>query len=494
MLKYTGHPFVDVGVATIAAFAGKRDPGQLTVDDLDRMADYIEREYVRNPLKSFLTVAFPNSGFTNPAYERDMDKRLTYARNVLRAFRTEAPTLDVPCVFTGESAAAVSFDVYGQLTPGMAFRQHIPLLTGEGVINFHPYGQAGLPVSGKAMLALQAFPLGCAKCAGRLLAVHSDNEEITYDFAAAFLVSNRQAVQLAQQAGSAKMPEHPRRQHTLLIETLLEADQKRRDALIEATPFSLTAYHFTNLGQNADLTIYHLPFETIGFLQTMHEARFERSWRTIVARAWEMALPKKPKSDDDSTFEPRVNHLYEDVFRLPGNAAHFVRTYFLRQPLHQARQGLSDPRLGYSPRRESDLISWSITEQFLRRIMHMEQERIDQIRSLGDRLAEYVSRLNDRRFFRDFYTLQNYGYLRTLLIRANLVQVKGGGKPLFGLDPYLLVFEEGDEVARIDWRLSRDLVLIRMIEQLHALGWLGEQPELLAETTDEPALEPPSEG
>ncbi len=26
MLKYTGHPLVDVGIATITAFANKRDP------------------------------------------------------------------------------------------------------------------------------------------------------------------------------------------------------------------------------------------------------------------------------------------------------------------------------------------------------------------------------------------------------------------------------------------------------------------------------------
>ena len=62
MLKYTGHPLVDVGIATITAFAGKRKPDELTTTDLDDIADYITREYVQDPLKSFLTVAFPNLG------------------------------------------------------------------------------------------------------------------------------------------------------------------------------------------------------------------------------------------------------------------------------------------------------------------------------------------------------------------------------------------------------------------------------------------------
>ena len=53
MLKYTGHPLVDVGIATITAFVAKRRPDELTEADLDEVADYITREYVRDPLKSF---------------------------------------------------------------------------------------------------------------------------------------------------------------------------------------------------------------------------------------------------------------------------------------------------------------------------------------------------------------------------------------------------------------------------------------------------------
>jgi CRISPR-associated protein Cst1 len=493
MLRYTGHPFVDVGVATITAFAGKRDPAQLTEQDLNEVADYIEREYVRDPLKSFLTVAFPNSGFTQPAYEKQPDKRLTYARRVLRAFGSDTPTLEIPCTFTGEPTAAVPFDVTGELEPGRTFRQHIPLLTGEDVINFHPYGLAGLPVSGKAMLALQAFPMGCAKCGGRLLAVHSDNDDITYHFTASFLQQNRRAVQMAQQAGSKKMPEARRLPYTLLVETLLDAEMMRRDAAEDRAPFSLTAYHLTNSGQGAGLDIYHLPLQIIGFLQAMNWAKYRSAWQSIVKRAWEVEPPKKRKKEDEPDFQPRRNWLYEDLFRLPEDSAHFIRTYFLRLPLRYAREDLGDPRRDYSPQHEGDLISWQIAEQFLRRIMHMDPDRIGQIRTLGDRLAEYVSSQNDRRFFREFFKLQRYDFFRTLLIRANLVHVKNGHAPLLTLDPYIAVFEEGDEVARTDWRLARDLVLIRMIEQLHTLGWLGRQPDLLATTIEETTAEPSSE-
>ena len=160
MLKYTGHPLVDVGIATITAFVNKQEPDELTEADLDEVADYITREYVRDPLKSFLTVAFPNSGFTQPAYNKTPEKRSAYATRVLRNYGDDTPLLDDEvCVFTGKPAVDIAFGEKETLPQGRAFRQHIPLLTGENVINFHAYGEAGLPVSGEALLAIQAFRL-----------------------------------------------------------------------------------------------------------------------------------------------------------------------------------------------------------------------------------------------------------------------------------------------------------------------------------------------
>ena len=105
---------------------------------------------------------------------------------------------------------------------------------------------------------------------------------------------------------------------------------------------------------------------------------------------------------------------------------------------------------------QTDLVSWKITARFLKRILNMEKYRIEEIRKLGDQLADYVSGENDRRFFRDFFTERRYDPFRTALIKANLAHVKRGKPPFITLDPYIDVFEAGDEVARSDWQLARD--------------------------------------
>jgi len=492
MLNYTGHLLYDVGLATVTAFAGKTEPNLLTDDDLDAMASFIEREYVREPLKSFLGVAFTtNAWFNQPAFTKQPEKRREYASRILRN-RVCSKSLGEQCVFTGQPVSAVAFS--DSLPPGRAFRQHIPLITGEGVINFHPWGDAGLPVSGDAAFFIQAFPLGCAKCGGKLLAVHSDNPDLIYDFAAGFLEYNRQAMSLAQQSGSTKMPEAKSSAKTLLIETLLRIEQRRQEEAGDRRPFSVTAYHLTNSGQsnplddrNPPLEIYHLPLELTEFLFYLASPGYRLEWNAIAARAWRLAKSskksKQPGSGDKEDRRPQKNFLYEDLFQLPDNAARFVRQYFLRIPTRG--NPADDPCSTYSLRDEASLVSWKVAELFLWKVMNVDKDRIQQIRDLADQLAAYISMENDSRFFTAFFREQKYEYFRNNLIKVNLANVKKGNPPLIKLEPYIEIFEEGSDLARPDWKLARDLVLIRMIEQLYDHGWLGKNVEILPGENDD---------
>ena len=489
MLSYVGHPYYDVGIATLAAFVGKNDPQQLTLQDLEKVAGYMAREYVHEPLRRHLhAISFPNTPFWQPGFRNKPEILQEYTRRILHSFGEDVLASEEKCFFTGEPAVAVSLDARDKLPVGRAFRQHIPLLTKEGVINFHPNGDRGLPVSGEALLAIQALPLGCAKTAGRLLMVHSDNPNITFHFARKFLEHNRRTVQVAQAAKSNKMLESHRKHRTLLIETLLDAEQEQTDSSeYEETPFTVTAYHLSNSGQGPRLDIYFLPFQAIGFLQVMESAEFSDAWHRIVRRAWEIEPPLKrrrqSRPNPEEPFQPARNWLYEDLFGLPDNAKHFIRTYFLRIALGYAR-GKTDPRQNYSLASESDLVSWAVTEQFLRRILNMELHQIEQIRTMADGLAEYVSLQNDKKFFSDILFSRSYRALRAALLKANLAYVRQGNPPIIQFEPYIEVFEEGVEMEYRDWQLARDLLLIRMIEQLHTNEWLGRNAEVVEEGTD----------
>lgn len=479
MLEYTGHPLVDVGIATITAFAGKRRPEELTEADLDGIVDYITRKYVQDPLKSFLTVVFQNSGFTQTNPKFTQEQRLEYAKRVLQGYKKDTPLLEnTTCVFTGRPAVGVVLKEKEDIPAGRAFRQHIPLLTGENVINFHPYGEAGLPVSGEAMLAIQAFPLGCAKCGGQLLAVHSDNPSIMLDFAKQFIDVNLKAIGLAQQAGSKKMDEPDVSHGTLLIETLLQADDIQQEEKWDKQPFSVTAYHLNNIGQNPKLVIYHLPLEIVGFLCEMEGAGSHRQiWKKIVYRAWG---PERQKKRQNLLYE-HILGLYDGSFLLTEKATEFFRAYFLQHALNFFRAEQTSPTADYGLTGDIDLVSWNITTSFLRRVFNMKPERIDEIRKMGDQLAEYISKHDDRRLLEDFRH-NNYSVFRTSLLRANIRQVKNNNPPIIKFDPYIEVFENAENDYHINWRFTRDLVFLRIIEQLHELEWFNKNTNIDLET------------
>jgi len=491
MFEFTGHYARDIGVAAITRFCGKNHPSELTAADIETVVEYVKRQYPKPPLRSFLTIAFTsNAWFIHDAYNPDNKPHLSTERReellqtrnmwagrhlMQWAVESEQHALEAD-VMTGTPAVNVALS--GKLEPGRAGRAQLPLAAGDEAINFYPNGYPGLPVSGETLLAMQVFPLGCAKIAGGLLAVHSDNEELILDFAGDFLNQNRRYVQLAQDTGEGEISSPQYALRTLLIDMLLKADRLQRDAIKDKELFSMTAYHLNN-GKTPYLNIYYLPMQVISFLRDMQLQVHRHKWNAIVQRAWEVAPAKKGGKQKADDFQPKRNWLYEDIFALPGNARAFLRTYFLRRALRYARPRQGDPSVDYSLEVETDLVSWDITARFLKGIMNMEKERIDEIRKLGDQLADYVSGENDRQFFRNFFTERRYDRFRNVLIKANVAHVRRGKPPFISLDPYIIVFEEGDEVARNDWTLARDLVLIRMVERLYEQGWLRQNTDTL---------------
>lgn len=492
-LSYTGHPFVDVGMAAITAFVDKLHFSEVTDADLEKVVAYIEQNYVRPPLFGHLTMAFTiNAWFNQDRFNPNkpnlsgeervarQTERETWRDAHLHQWRAASGVSETEqCVFTGQPAIGTM--LAKTLPVGRAARAQVPLAQGNDNINFFPGGDPGIPVSAVALLALQFSPMGCAKCGTGLLAAHSNNERLTYEIASQFLKKNLMDVQQAQLAGDNKLPSAIRSSKTLLIETLLVAEQRRRRHDQGGQQVSLTAYSFNN-GRDPSLVLYHLPFEIVSFLQVANTVTYRDAWEPLVQRAWERVATMQGKRQQAAgpPPEPRRNFLYEDLFTLfepPQNLKRFIRRHFLRIP--QRTRVEEDPQQYFDLRQETQLVSWLLVELFLRKVVHMDAERVKRICDLGDGLAEYVRSQGGRRFFRQFFTEQRADLFRGMLIKANVAHIRTGHDPLFDLNGYITVFEEGEEVMYPDWRLARDLVLIRMIDRLK--DWLAQNPDAVPE-------------
>ena len=74
VVKFTGHPLADVGVATLCALVGKDTPDVLTLDDLDKVADELSAYYFSGLMTSYLSCVFMNAEYVQPVKGKGKEK------------------------------------------------------------------------------------------------------------------------------------------------------------------------------------------------------------------------------------------------------------------------------------------------------------------------------------------------------------------------------------------------------------------------------------
>jgi CRISPR-associated protein Cst1 len=237
----------------------------------------------------------------------------------------------------------------------------------------------------------------------------------------------------------------------------------------------ITAYHLTNSGQGPDIRIYTLPSLVVRFVQLARLPDYRTAWNAIAARSWRRV--NKEVDASDLTSEDRgdlTNSVYDDLFTLPEGAERFLRRHVLRLAIArmEARKRGGDHVAEQLP-------LWRLTTLFLTEVVGMDKPRIDAIRILADALAEDIAGTNDRQLFYRAYRARRFLDVRKLLLSEGFQRLKREDPPLLSLDSFLTIFEEGEEVARSDWQLAWDLVLIRLLEQLYPTSFFGKNKDVV---------------
>jgi CRISPR-associated protein Cst1 len=496
LLNWTGHALVDVGIATLCVMSGKDDPAVLTLEDLDSAATEMERYYFSGALTSYLTCVFMNSEYVQPGSgEKKSASRKRYAERVLRAHRasTDDEATGQICAFSGEAATH------------LIHRGQMPLLTGQGVLNFFPEASGGLFVSGPYVTALQALPLGGRRSEGRLLVAHSDEPSLTIALARNFVEDNRRLLGLAM---SGRLPDREGadeglpREHaawdsakkqakypdakaafTLIASDLLDVMRGRHEAGATDTRASLHVYWLSSSGQGPSLEIFTLPSNLIRFFREVSRAATSAAWEGLLRRAWVIPNDQlKARSKDKSTTTlvgpgrsrnvalGDLLSIYADGFVDVRRARSFVRRHLLAEH----RGAIERP----------DDCSWELTDLFLKEVLVMSPDRVERIRAFADMLAEHIAEKNDRKAFRAITFAQRPWELRNALEKTQRNEYLANQRLLFSFDDYINVFEAEENAGFADWSLIRDLICIRLIEQLHKKRWLVPD-DLKSEAADE---------
>lgn len=495
-LRFTGHALVDVGLAGLCALAGRARPAELTMEDLDSAGELMAEHYYGGALNAYLSCVFMNSSFVQP--NEGSDKKEAFLQSYVRAHRA-APHPSVAglrCAFSGEPATSP------------LVRTHLPMFSGEGVMNFRPNAATAVPAAGAYVVALMFLPLASRRAEGRLLAVHADDPALTLQFARRYLADNRRLLALALPAERA--PTHPHydreqpmwdAQHkrykfadvkgprSLVMDDLSSLTHEWAETAEEMRPVALTAYLLSSSGQGPSLEIFQVPSGVVMFVAKAGGMKTRAAWKAIASRYWpvsgqegdaaEGGAKKRKKSPAKPipgragwTRNPAFEELcaiFEPGFTDRAAAARWLRAHVL---------GRLERREGEVSYRQGDARSWALAELFLMEVLGMKKGRIEAIRAFADKLAGWIHAKNDRRL----YNALMFGKMPELQHTLRRAQRDStSGDLLFGLDEYRDVWlhEDGDGF------LVRDLMCIRVVEQLHANGYFKENPDAAPGDGDE---------
>lgn len=431
-LTWTGYPLVDMGLATLAVWAKRDEPAELTLGDLEKFAEFADAKLHSSALRTNLDILFTrNYPGLNSSYSEA--KRRQGVRDLLWAFKATVDPKE-ECRWCGRPAARV------------VARHIVPMLMGENVVNFLPYGKACV-TCGFCLLALQAVPLGAPMVSGRVVIPVASDRKVLLDFIKHWLPRVERRMYLGEMGEEPVKLSYARTRVLSLLEPVFAGNARHLS--------DLTIYLLSNHGLGPDITILSIPPSVMAFFRAGQAVIHREAWTFIKRRGW---ILRRKETEADVDPEVHGNRFYEDLLSLPGNSRSFLRRHFL---------GLRP--LEIPNRHEVEL--WPLAEIFCEEVLGMDQARVKAIRQLAEKLAGEVVHQNDRKLFQRVMMARDYRNVRRLILASSSRLLARGEPPLLGLDDFLAAFEMGLEVVHADWQLAWDLTVLRFLERIYELGW-----------------------
>ena len=475
-------------------------PEEVTLEDLDDVSRFLVETYYQEKLGTYLSCVFMNASFVqaNPKARGGPTGKL-FVERYLQAHRAEPDPLVAGqrCVFSGLPATSP------------LVRTHLPMFSGEGVVNFRPDGTTWVPAAGPFIVALFFLPMASRRSEGKLLCVHAEDFPLTLRFARRYLEDNRRLIALALPTDRALTHDQYDRElpywdaakkrykfadvkgpRSLVIADLADIGGRATD-LVDAQVSPLSAYLLSN-GREPSLKVFDIPGGVVAFVLKASLASTRDAWAAVAQRFRPVkASDDEPGGDTRPSKNKRTekistpggrpgwskNPAFEDLCAIYEHGfldRALARTWLSRYILGRIRPVDRESRIENTNAR-----TWALAELFAQEVLGMKQARIEAIRKFADGLSDWIVRVNDKAMYRSLI-MDRPSDLRRALIRAQRQSAKGE-RLLFGLDEYATVWlhEDGDE-----W-LVRDLICIRVIESLAASNFFATHSALVPEDLTE---------
>lgn len=432
LFYWTGHPFVDAGLAAILLIAGKSNPEELTRKDIEKAINFAAELYATKEWSSSYIhgMIFPNSGIlmANPSMGKKRSSK-SIAEN-LQSILEEINYCDKDsprCVLCGRRPAYTKKDVYLSV---------FPLLGTGGVPNFfHSANPRGADVCAHCVFLTQFMPLASYRLS-RVLVIHAYPYELMLELSKEALEDIRKS-KLASQARGFRRPEN------FLFHLVGEITRKmERNEFWENA--SVTLYYFICNLKNQILDVIYVPTPVLRFVAY---ASLDPSgaWKRIVAMGWR----EQPDETNFEKFErERRNVIYS---RLLNNES--ILQYF------------------YNSKERKVNANWNLLAFYCREVLGLDEKVLEFVKDVGDRIVETIGKLPDHKLDDEVRSLERaeklYQFEAFFIRIEKLRQNLGIDKPLMTFDEFTRILMAYGEDVSTSWRTVKNLLLFRIYEKLH---------------------------
>lgn len=453
---WTGHPFVDAGLAAILLITGKNKPEQLTEKDIEKAIEFASELYATKEWSSSYLhgMIFPNNGIlmANPSMskgrspEKIAKKLKILYKNILSTING---SYESKCIICGRQKSAYEIPQLSKEVLKSGIIRSVFSLLGTGDVNnfFPSANMKGADVCTHCLFLIQFMPLASYRLS-RVLVIHAYPYEFMLELSKEALEDIKKS-KLASQARGFRRPEN------FLFHLVGEITRKiERDEFWEN--ISVTLYYFICNNQNQLLDVIHIPTPVLRFVAYANRVP---GWKRIVAMGWR-------EQPDENKFEElerkRSNAVYS---RLLNNES--ILSYFYN---------LKERRVN---------ASWNLLAFYCKEVMGLDKNALEFIKSVGDRIVESVERLPDHKLDDEIRSLERAEklyqfeafFIRVEKLRQNL----NIEDPLMSFDEFAKILTAYGEDINISWRTVKNLLLFRIYEKLHDRLMKSAKPEKIEE-------------
>ncbi len=429
---WTGHPFVDAGLAAILLIAGKDKPEELNKEDIDKAINFASELYATKEWSSSYLhgMIFPNSGIlmANPSMskKRSPEAISKNLRGILHEFKFNNENSH-KCILCGRGSTYTKKGTYLSI---------FPLLGTGGVPNFfHSANLNGADICAYCIFLTQFMPFVSYRLP-RVLVIHAYPYEFMLELSKEALEDVKRS-KLASQARGFRRPEN------FIFYLVGEVTRKiERDELWENA--SVTLYYFVCNNQNQSLDIIHIPTPVLRFVAYANLVDYI-GWKRIVAMGWR----DQPSDTEFENFErQRRNIVYSRLLNYES-----ILPYF------------------YNPKERKVNASWNLLAFYCKEVMGLDKKALDFIKSVGDRIVESIEKLPDHKLDDEIRSLERADRLyqfEVFFIRIEKIRQKlGVDDPLMTFDEFARILTAYGEDINVSWRTVKNLLLFRIYEKFH---------------------------